>query len=175
MAADKRSFVLYFDLFEELEMLSIEQRGQWITAIFNYVRDGELPTFEDLGLKMMFSQTRRCLDRDAEKYARICARNSANGAKGGRPPKNRADNEKTERFSGKAKKPIMILKMKLKTITTLTTGMSMVFTIRLTATARKNRLVLSLPQLMRSKTIASRTDMTLMQRGFATTTHQQAG
>ena len=103
MTADRRSFVLYFDLFEELEMLSIEQRGQWITAIFNYVRDGELPTFEDLGLKMMFSQTRRCLDRDAEKYARICARNSANGAKGGRP-KNRTDSEKTGRFSPKAEK-----------------------------------------------------------------------
>jgi len=80
----RKSFVLYVEYHQHLERLTVEERGNLITAIFDYVRSGALPELggaED----MAFSFIRAQLDRDAAKYEAICERNRENGAKGGRP------------------------------------------------------------------------------------------
>jgi len=83
----KSSFVLYTDYWQHLELLTTGERGELITAIFDYIRTGELPKL-DGGSRMAFSFIRAQLDRDTEKYEAICERNRSNGGKGGRPPKN---------------------------------------------------------------------------------------
>lgn len=85
---EKNSFILFADWLDELEMLSVEQRGEWITAIFRYTRDGVITEFDDIGLKIMFSQAKRCIDRNYEIYVEECRKKSENGKKGGAPAGN---------------------------------------------------------------------------------------
>lgn len=84
---DKKSFVLYSDYWQHIELLTIEERGQLLTAIYEYILYGSAPEISG-SVKMAFSFIKAQLDRDSEKYEAICERNKINGAKGGRPPKN---------------------------------------------------------------------------------------
>ena len=90
----KKSFVLYEDMWDMFELLSGEERGILISAIFNYVRHGA----EDLELspllRMAFTAIKNTLDRDREAYEEKCAKNRENAKKGGRPK----SSEKTERL-----------------------------------------------------------------------------
>lgn len=90
---EKKSFILYHSHFDFVSPLSVNQRGDLLTAIFAHERGEELPRL-DGETNMAFIGIRQDLDRNKEKYARICEINSENGRKGGRPPKN----EKTERL-----------------------------------------------------------------------------
>lgn len=108
--SDKKSFVLYIDYWQHLELLSLEERGELLTAIYDYVRTGTLTEFDGSGLKMAFSFIRAQLDRDAEKYEAVCERNRTNGSKGGRPPKEEGkDNpekpKKTKKPNGLSENP----------------------------------------------------------------------
>ncbi len=67
-------------------------------AIFSYQKDGTTPSGISSDANMAFSFIRSQLDRDGEKYADRCRKNSINGAKGGRPKKS----EKTDGFYEKA-------------------------------------------------------------------------
>ena len=98
---EKKSFVLYFNLMELLNFLTFQQRGELITAIFEYVREGEVQTKLDAPTEIVFTSVRLHLDRDRETYFERCRQNRENGKKGGRPKKS----EKTERLFEKAKKP----------------------------------------------------------------------
>lgn len=80
MAEDKRSFVLYCDYREHLQLLSDSERGQLFTAILDYANDdevGELPPM----VKMAFSFIKSQMDKDAEKYAQIVKARSEAGKK----------------------------------------------------------------------------------------------
>lgn len=83
----KRAFVLYLDYKQHLELLSDEECGLLLRAIFEYEETHSLPRF-DGALAMAFSFIRKQLDRDREAYKSKCRKNAENGAKGGRPPKN---------------------------------------------------------------------------------------
>ena len=100
----KKSFVLYHNYFNQLLMLNMMERGELITAIFQYETCGkqtmELSPLAD----MLFSIIKDTLDRDREQYLRVCEINKENGKKGGRPKKQKID-EETERFFEKPKKP----------------------------------------------------------------------
>jgi len=98
---EKKSFVLYFNLVELLKFLTFQQRGELITAIFEYVQDGAVQTKLDAPTEIVFTSVRLHLDRDRETYFERCRQNRENGKKGGRPKKI----EKTERFFEKPKKP----------------------------------------------------------------------
>ena len=82
-----KSFVLYTDFEDALLKMSLNERGILITMIFSYVNRGAI----DENLKRtsatdaIFTLIRPRLDRDAEKYERICLRNAQNGSCGGRP------------------------------------------------------------------------------------------
>lgn len=83
--AEKKSFLVYMDCEQHLQLLSNEERGKLFMALFGYTKRGEIPQFDGM-LKMAFSFIKAQMDRDIEKYEAICERNRSNGAKGGRPP-----------------------------------------------------------------------------------------
>ena len=83
---DKTSFVLYTDYLEQIEMLSREQRGDLITAIFYHVSGMEIPELDGM-TNMAFSFIRSRLDKDGEKYQSIVEKRREAGKKGGRPSK----------------------------------------------------------------------------------------
>lgn len=82
----KRAFILYLDYAEHLRLLSVEECGKLLLALFEYEETGTLPAFSG-ALAMAFSFIRLQLDRDKEAYKDKCKKNAENGAKGGRPPK----------------------------------------------------------------------------------------
>lgn len=111
----KKSFILYNDFAEMFALLSLEDRGRLITAIFNYVNAEEEGEPLAAAARMAFQFIKNTLDRDRAAYEAKCEKNAANGSKGGRPRKNNTvesteqigDNffsEKTERFFSKPKK-----------------------------------------------------------------------
>ena len=94
---EKKSFILYHSFANQLELLSMEERGQLISAIFAYERTGEIDASLSPLVKMAFSCMKEALDRDRESYEAKCKQNTKNGKKGGRPKKD-SSLPKTERF-----------------------------------------------------------------------------
>ncbi|MDT3700766.1 MAG: DUF6291 domain-containing protein [Thermincola sp.] len=82
----KKSFILYHDYRQHLELLSDEDKGKLLMALFDYSEGGVLPNFDGMA-RMAFSFIRAQIDRDTDKYSTVCQRNRENGSKGGRPPK----------------------------------------------------------------------------------------
>lgn len=76
----KKSFVLYNDMRTHIEKLSIEQRGQLLTAIFAHA-DGEDYSL-DVVTDMAFGFISDQMDRDSEKYTEKCQKRSDAGKKG---------------------------------------------------------------------------------------------
>lgn len=81
----KDSFVLYTKYSEQLELLTMEQRGELITAIFEYMK-GNDPNIDGV-VAMAFSFIKTQLDADAEKYEEVCRKRAEAGKMGGRPKK----------------------------------------------------------------------------------------
>lgn len=96
-------FVLYNTYAPQFEMLSLEDRGSLVSALFNYSMCGTIPDDLQPVVKMAFGFIKQDMDRDAEKYREKCEINRENGKKGGRPKKQTVTPE-TERFSEKPKK-----------------------------------------------------------------------
>ncbi len=65
--AVKTSFVLHSNYLNQLNSLSLEDRGIWITAIFHYVNDLPLPEMDGT-ISMFFSIVKDQLDRDYAKW-----------------------------------------------------------------------------------------------------------
>ena len=86
-AEEKMSFILYGSYEEQLNMLTDEQAGKWIKAIYTYVRTGEKHSDDPL-VAMLLSVAGHQLDIDARKYAESKERRREAGKKGGRPRKN---------------------------------------------------------------------------------------
>lgn len=104
--AEKRSFLMYYDYRQHFDLLSDEQLGMLLRAIFDYEENGLVPDYSDYpALQMCFSFVRAALDRDREEYARRCDSSRENGKKGGRPQKQSDETQKTNGFSGFPKKP----------------------------------------------------------------------
>ncbi len=103
MTAQKNGFVLYHNYFNQLALLSMEERGILITAIFEYTRDGQITVEMSPTVNMAFSFIKDTLDRDLAAYRARCEQNTENGKKGGRPRKSFLPS-KTEGFSKKPKK-----------------------------------------------------------------------
>lgn len=81
--AMKNSFILYQDYEQHIQLLTDEQAGKLLKAIFAYNQGN--PFDLDPITKMAFSFIKAGLDRDNEKYKSILNRNKNNGLKGGRP------------------------------------------------------------------------------------------
>lgn len=83
----KKSFLLYHDYREHLSLISDEERGVLLMALFDYSEYGIQPTLEGAS-KMAFSFIKAQMDRDAASYEKKCKANRENGLKGGRPREN---------------------------------------------------------------------------------------
>lgn len=99
------TFILRNDFFPQIKMLSREQRGDLLTAIFAYSTGEELPDM-DMVTQMCFGFIKSSLDSNSEKYQAKCDKNRENGARGGRPSSkpngsenNRTVSDESERFS----------------------------------------------------------------------------
>lgn len=75
---NKNSFVLYADYRQHLALLSDEERGRFLMALFDYVEYGTVPELSGAGA-MAFSFIRAQIDRDNDKWMkkREKARSSA--------------------------------------------------------------------------------------------------
>lgn len=91
--AEKKSLLLYYDYKAHFDFLTDEQLGRIVRSMLEYEVDGVLPEFDEPILKMTFSFIRSNLDRDREKWVKMCKTNKENGGKGGRP---RQQNEQYE-------------------------------------------------------------------------------
>ena len=103
MTTQKNGFVLYNNYFNQIALLSMEERGILITAIFEYTRNGHIETEMPREVLMAFSFIKDTLDRDLAAYRARCEQNIENGKKGGRPRKSFLP-PKTHGFSEKPKK-----------------------------------------------------------------------
>lgn len=113
----KKSFVIYIDYRQHLDLLTDKERGRLLTALFDYAESKKIPDLSGAAM-MAFSFIKAQMDRDEAKYIERCRINRENGLKGGRPPKPKTtennpeeteDNPEkakiTERFLEKPKKP----------------------------------------------------------------------
>lgn len=106
------SFVLYTEYMEQVNLLSIEQRGILLTAIFSYAADTELPEMDGI-TKMAFAFIKSRIDKDTEKYAKTIEKRKEAGKLGGRPKAN-SSTEKQEKakkangFSEKQNNPVYV-------------------------------------------------------------------
>ena len=115
--ADKGTFILRSDFYPQVQLLTREQRGDLLTAIFAYTSDEDLPTMDGV-TTMCFEFIKASIDFYAVRYDAQCKKNRENGRKGGRPKKaagndenqpdhgetgrfeeNQTESEKTDRFS----------------------------------------------------------------------------
>lgn len=93
--AEKMSFLLYMDDLELMEELTMEERGQLLTAVYCHTAGLELPEMSSTA-RVAFIVIRKKLDRDAAKYAQQVAKNQSNGGRGGRPRKKKAEDDEEE-------------------------------------------------------------------------------
>ena len=99
---DKKSFLLYGSYETQFDLLSMTERGELITAIFEYERTGTAPAELSPLVGMAFSFIRDALDRDRQSYENYCAQQSEKGKKGGRPKKTATTYEAVEKDEEKA-------------------------------------------------------------------------
>ncbi len=71
MEQNKKCFILYLSLYKPLQRLTMEQRGEVFTAIFEYLLHGTVPTSsKEVSLFFDFMQT--FFDEAQEKYQKKC-------------------------------------------------------------------------------------------------------
>lgn len=82
MSDGKRSFVLYHDIRDPLELLTDSERGRLLSAILDYSEYRKLPDF-DGALQMAFAFIRTALDRDAASWEDKREKRREAGSRGG--------------------------------------------------------------------------------------------
>lgn len=105
---DKNSFILYNEYKEQFELLSYEEAGKLIMAIFEYTETGGSPELEGM-TKMAFLFIRNDLDRASAKYQKAVESGKLGGAPKGN--QNAKQTKKTERsIENNQKQPTLDLK-----------------------------------------------------------------
>ena len=82
-----KTFVLSTDQHELVNMLTREQKGDVLDALFQYAETGEKPQLDKIP-QVVFLCICKDIDRLWEKYDKICAKRSEAGRKGGAPKGN---------------------------------------------------------------------------------------
>ena len=78
----KDTFVMYRSYLKQLELLSLEDRGIWITAVLNYVSGLSLPEMPQ-AVALAFSIAKERIDEDYAKWQRTVASKREAGYRGG--------------------------------------------------------------------------------------------
>ncbi len=98
----KKSIIIYADCIAILEELTYEQAGRLFKAILSYVNEEPVTEIEgDPALKMAYVVLKKQIERDAEKYERICEKRREYGRLGGLK---KASNTKSKQTLAKATK-----------------------------------------------------------------------
>lgn len=63
---------MYYDLLEQLKDFTDEQFGKFTRILIKYDKDGIMPEFEDLQLKVAFQMLKPKMDRNKEHYGVTC-------------------------------------------------------------------------------------------------------
>lgn len=92
---EKSSFVLYAEYFKHIKKLSMEQRGELLTAILSYASGEEQPEL-DAVTDMIFGIIKERMDRDFTAYMDKVEKRRNAGTLGGRPKKANDTHEKQE-------------------------------------------------------------------------------
>lgn len=82
MESKKKSFVLYEDTGNLVELLSDEQAGKVFKSLFAYITQKDMPEIDEVA-KIVFVSIKNYLDRDTAKYDEICQKRAQFGKKGG--------------------------------------------------------------------------------------------
>ena len=97
----KPGFIVYKNKYKSIQLLSMEERGEIFTALFEYAISNKVPDFsgqsDSLAMQMLFLDMKGARDIDNAKYQKRCEKNSENGKKGGRPKSNRDSSYDSER------------------------------------------------------------------------------
>ena len=106
MSIKKKSLVLHLDSLEVIEELSMEQRGELLTAIYDYHKGKELSLTQIL--KIVFLPFKNQFERDLEKYEKVCKINKeiANRKKGGEKKEEEQINEPLRTVTNREKPEI---------------------------------------------------------------------
>lgn len=94
--ADKKSFVVYYDIKETLNELEDVQVGQLFRAMVTFAATGAEPVFEDKLMRLAWIPVRQALARDAGKYADLVEKRKKAGAKGGKASANARSSKTVE-------------------------------------------------------------------------------
>lgn len=77
----KKSFILFADFMNAVNVLSNEQAGRLFKLVFAYVNGLNTPKSEDPAIAAMFEMFRSQIDRETEKWLEICWKNKENSHK----------------------------------------------------------------------------------------------
>lgn len=86
----KDSFLFHLENEEDIEDLTLEQKGMLFVAMITFTKDGTEPEFEDPFLRAAWRPIRRRMKADAENYEHTCEVNRANANKRWQSQKNNA-------------------------------------------------------------------------------------
>lgn len=78
----KNSFVMYTDYMQHLEIMDMEQRGVFLTAVMKYASGDDLPEMDGM-VRMAFSFAKAQMDRDNEQYLKTIEARREAGRQGG--------------------------------------------------------------------------------------------
>jgi Family of unknown function (DUF6291) len=90
----KKSFILHLDSLSILDEMTFEQKGILFDAIYKYQQGEDVNL--DFAMKMAFAPFKNQFIRDNEKYNEFKEKQTENGKKGGRPPKDKPNLETQE-------------------------------------------------------------------------------
>ena len=93
--SQNKSFVLYTDYAKHIALLTNEEAGELLKALFEYVESGKLPDFSGV-LMMCFSFIADQIARDKEKYQDVCKKRAEAGRKGGKQKQANLANARNE-------------------------------------------------------------------------------
>lgn len=72
---DKRTFIMYADIEDQLQDFTDAEAGQILRAILAYANRGEDPNLEDRALRCLFKNIKSTIDRTDEAYEQKCETN----------------------------------------------------------------------------------------------------
>lgn len=74
----KTFFVMYHDYWNWFKLLTDDELGKLIRAVFLYEREKKEPASLDEKLNILFCMIKETLDKDRSKYESVCSKNREN-------------------------------------------------------------------------------------------------
>lgn len=71
----RKSFLVYYDMIEQLDVLTDVEVGMLFRAVVLFAKEGVIPKFDDKALTVLFLGMKSQIERDAQKYQERCDKN----------------------------------------------------------------------------------------------------